>query len=77
MRYAVLALVSASLFSTAAMARESSDLNGQPAHRATHAVHASVRPSSNDEIRGTAPSLSPEDQLFLHQGDRGINQTDS
>ncbi|MFG1423332.1 hypothetical protein [Roseixanthobacter liquoris] len=65
MRYAILALVSASLFATAASARES-----HPDQQATRSQQQQTTtvPAQRDH----APVISEQDRLFLKLGDRGI-----
>ncbi|MFH1554348.1 MAG: hypothetical protein ABII76_05725 [Pseudomonadota bacterium] len=65
MRYAILALISASLFATAASARET-HLEQQQAPRNQQQT------TTTPEQRDQTPVISEQDRLFLMLGDRGI-----
>jgi hypothetical protein len=66
MRYAILALVSASLFATAASARETHLEQRQAPH--TQEQTTTTTPDQRDHT----PVISEQDRLFLKLGDRGI-----
>jgi hypothetical protein len=66
MRYAILALVSASLFATAASARQTHLEQQQAPHNRQQTT--TITPEQRDQ----APVISEQDRLFLKLGDRGI-----
>ncbi|MFG1398722.1 hypothetical protein [Roseixanthobacter pseudopolyaromaticivorans] len=65
MRYAILALMSASLFSSVASARE---IQQEPRQAARSQQQTTTVPDERDH----APVISEQDRLFLKLGDRGI-----
>ncbi|OYW33205.1 MAG: hypothetical protein B7Z41_06085 [Rhizobiales bacterium 12-66-7] len=67
MRYAILALVSASLFATAASARET-HLEQRQAPHTQELTTTTTTPDQRDHT----PVISEQDRLFLKLGDRGI-----
>ncbi|HQS10372.1 MAG TPA: hypothetical protein PLK13_16245 [Xanthobacteraceae bacterium] len=64
MRYAILALISASLLATAASARET--------HLEQQAPRNQQQTTTTPEQRDQTPVISEQDRLFLMLGDRGI-----